>query len=69
MSDFNVKTNLANKKSKVELKLNLDKPEDLAISAKSLIQNLNYKNFNLKQLGDININSSYKKSSLAINLL
>ena len=68
MSDFNVKTNLANKKSKVELKLNLDKPEDLAISAKSLIQNLNYKNFNLKQLGDININSSYKKSSLAINL-
>ena len=68
LSDFNVKTNLANKKSKVELKLNLDKPEDLAISAKSLIQNLNYKNFNLKQLGDININSSYKKSSLAINL-
>ena len=68
LSDFNVKTNLANKKSKVELKLNLDKPEDLAISAKSLIQNLNYKKFNLKQLGDININSSYKKSSLAINL-
>ncbi|MDX9961846.1 MAG: translocation/assembly module TamB domain-containing protein, partial [Aliarcobacter sp.] len=68
LSDFNVKTNLANKKSKVELKLNLDKPEDLAISAKSLIQNLNYKNFNLKQLGDININSSYKKSFLAINL-
>ena len=68
LSDFNVKTNLANKKSKVELKLNLDKPEDLVISAKSLIQNLNYKNFNLKQLGDININSSYKKSSLAINL-
>lgn len=68
LSDFNVKTNLANKKSKVELKLNLDKPEDLAINAKSLIQNLNYKNFNLKQLGDININSSYKKSSLAINL-
>ena len=68
LSDFNVKTNLANKKSKVELKLNLDKPEDLAISAKSLIQNLNYKDFNLKQLGDININSSYKKSSLAINL-
>lgn len=68
LSDFNVKTNLANKKSKVELKLNLDKPEDLVISAKSLIQNLNYKNFNLKQLGDININSSYKKSSLAIDL-
>ena len=68
LSDFNVKTNLANKKSKVELKLNLDKPEDLAISAKSLVQNLNYKDFNLKQLGDININSSYKKSSLAINL-
>ena len=68
LSDFNVKTNLANKKSKVELKLNLDKPEDLVISAKSLIQNLNYKDFNLKALGDININSSYKKSSLKVDL-
>ena len=68
LSDFNVKTNLANKKSKLELKLNLDKPDDLAISAKSLIQNLNYKDFNLKQLGDININSSYKKSSLSIDV-
>lgn len=68
LSDFNVKTNVASKKSKVELKLNLDKPEDLVISAKSLVQNLNYKDFNLKYLGDININSFYKKSSLAIDL-
>lgn len=68
LSDFNVKTNLASKKSKVELKLNLDKPEDLIISAKSLVQNLNYKDFNLKPLGDININSFYNKGSIRVDL-
>lgn len=68
LTDFNVKTNVANKKSKVELKLNLDKIEDLSISAKSLIQNLNYQDFNLKPIGDININSFYTKGSLSLDL-
>lgn len=68
LSDFDLKTNLANKKTKIEVKLNLDKPEDLIINAKSLIQNLNYQDFNLKALGDININSSYKKNSLNLDL-
>lgn len=68
LADFNLKTNLANKKSKIDLKLNLDKIDDLTISAKSLIQNLNYENYNLKPIGDLSINSFYKKNSLSVDL-
>ena len=68
LADFNLKTNFANKKSKIDLKLNLDKIDDLTISAKSLIQNLNYENYNLKPIGDLSVNSLYKKSSLSVDL-
>ena len=68
LADFNLKTNLANKKSKIDLKLNLDKIDDLTISAKSFIQNLNYENYNLKPIGDLSVNILYKKNSLSVDL-
>ncbi|MFA7083763.1 MAG: translocation/assembly module TamB domain-containing protein [Arcobacteraceae bacterium] len=68
LADFNLISNLANKKSKVEVKLNLEKIDELSIRAKSLIQNLNYKDFNLNPVGDIDINSFYNKGSLNVDL-
>ena len=50
------------KKSNLDLKLNLDDFENLSLNSKSVIESLKYENFNLKELGNININSSYKKT-------
>ncbi|PRM94170.1 translocation/assembly module TamB domain-containing protein [Aliarcobacter cryaerophilus] len=68
VSTFDVFTNYANKKSKFDLKLNLDDLENLSLNSKSIIESLRYDNFNLKELGNININSSYKKNFLNIDL-
>ena len=45
----------------MDLKLNLDDFENLSLNSKSVIESLKYENFNLKEFGNININSSYKK--------
>ena len=62
VSNFDIFTNYANKKSNLDLKLNLDDFENLSLNSKSVIESLKYENFNLKELGNININSSYKKT-------
>ena len=67
-ADFSLLTNLGSKKSKIELKLNFDKIEDLSFSVKSIVQNLNYENYNLKSLENITIDSFYKRNSLSVNL-
>lgn len=68
VSNFDVFTNYANKKSNLDLKLNLDDFENLSLNSKSVIESLKYENFNLKELGNININSSYKKNFLNMDL-
>ncbi|MGJ0355267.1 translocation/assembly module TamB domain-containing protein [Aliarcobacter cryaerophilus] len=68
ISTFDIFTNYANKKSNLALKLNLDDVENLTLNSKSVIESLKYENFNLKELGNININSSYKKNFLNIDL-
>ena len=68
LSNFDIFTNYANKKSNLDLKLNLDDLENLSLNSKSVIESLKYENFNLKELGNININSSYKKNFLNIDL-
>ncbi|PRM90151.1 hypothetical protein CJ671_04040 [Aliarcobacter cryaerophilus] len=68
VSNFDIYTNYANKKSNLDLKLNLDDLENLSLNSKSIIESLRYDNFNLKELGNININSSYKKNFLNIDL-
>ncbi|WP_141046637.1 translocation/assembly module TamB domain-containing protein [Aliarcobacter cryaerophilus] len=68
VSNFDIFTNYANKKSNLDLKLNLDDFENLSLNSKSVIESLKYENFNLKELGNININSSYKKNFLNIDL-
>ena len=68
VSNFDIFTNYANKKSNLDLKLNLDDFENLSLNSKSVIESLKYDNFNLKELGNININSSYKKNFLNIDL-
>ena len=68
VSTFDIFTNYANKKSNLDLKLNLDDFENLSLNSKSVIESLKYENFNLKELGNININSSYKKNFLNIDL-
>lgn len=67
-ADFNLKSNLANKKSKIEVKINKQNIENLSIKAKSTLENLKYENLDLKSIGNITINSSYKKDNLDINL-
>ncbi|MGJ0353095.1 translocation/assembly module TamB [Aliarcobacter cryaerophilus] len=67
-STFDIFTNYANKKSNLDLKLNLDDFENLSLNSKSVIESLKYENFNLKELGTININSSYKKNFLNMDL-
>ena len=52
----------------MDLKLNLDDFENLSLNSKSVIESLKYENFNLKELGNININSSYKKNFLNMDL-
>ena len=68
VSNFDIFTNYANKKSNLDLKLNLDDFENLSLNSKSVIESLKYENFNLKELGNININSSYKKNFLNMDL-
>ncbi|MEM5558018.1 translocation/assembly module TamB domain-containing protein [Aliarcobacter cryaerophilus] len=68
VSNFDIFTNYANKKSNLDLKLNLDDLENLSLNSKSVIESLKYENFNLKELGNININSSYKKNFLNMDL-
>ena len=68
VSTFDIFTNYANKKSNLDLKLNLDDFEKLSLNSKSVIESLKYENFNLKELGNININSSYKKNFLNMDL-
>lgn len=68
VSTFDIFTNYANKKSNLDLKLNLDDFENLSLNSKSVIESLKYENFNLKELGNININSSYKKNFLNMDL-
>ena len=68
VSNFDIFTNYANKKSNLDLKLNLDDFEKLSLNSKSVIESLKYENFNLKELGNININSSYKKNFLNMDL-
>ena len=68
ISTFDIFTNYANKKSNFDLKLNLDDLENLSLNSKSIIESLKYDNFNLKELGNININSSYKKNFLNVDL-
>lgn len=68
LADFNLKSNLANQKSKIEIKLNSQNLENLSIKAKTTLENLKYENYNLKPIGNITVNSSYKKDSLEINL-
>ncbi|MGH2279202.1 translocation/assembly module TamB domain-containing protein [Aliarcobacter sp. ERUVET-7] len=68
VSNFDIFTNYANKKSNLDLKLNLDDFENLSLNSKSVIESLKYENFNLKELGNININSSYKKNFLNMHL-
>ncbi|MFY9084447.1 translocation/assembly module TamB domain-containing protein [Aliarcobacter cryaerophilus] len=68
VSNFDIYTNYANKKSNLDLKLNLDDFENLSLNSKSVIESLKYENFNLKELGNININSSYKKNFLNMDL-
>lgn len=68
VSSFDVFTNYANKKSKFDLKLNLDDLENLSLNSKSIIESLRYDNFNLKEFGNFNINSSYKKNFLNVDL-
>ncbi|WP_066359557.1 translocation/assembly module TamB domain-containing protein [Aliarcobacter cryaerophilus] len=68
ISTFDIFTNYANKKSNLDLKLNLDDFENLSLNSKSVIESLKYENFNLKELGNININSSYKKNFLNMDL-
>lgn len=68
ISTFDIFTNYANKKSNLDLKLNLDDLENLSLNSKSIIESLRYDNFNLKELGNININSSYKKNFLNVDL-
>ncbi|WNL34857.1 translocation/assembly module TamB domain-containing protein [Arcobacter cryaerophilus gv. pseudocryaerophilus] len=68
ISTFDIFTNYANKKSNLDLKLNLDDLENLSLNSKSVIESLKYENFNLKELGNININSSYKKNFLNMDL-
>ncbi|PRM91875.1 hypothetical protein CJ672_07835 [Arcobacter cryaerophilus gv. occultus] len=68
VSTFDIFTNYANKKSNLDLKLNLDDLENLSLNSKSIIESLRYDNFNLKELGNFNINSSYKKNFLNIDL-
>ncbi|WP_141055502.1 hypothetical protein, partial [Aliarcobacter cryaerophilus] len=55
VSNFDIFTNYANKKSNLDLKLNLDDFENLSLNSKSVIESLKYENFNLKELGNINI--------------
>lgn len=68
VSNFDIFTNYANKKSNLDLKLNLDDFEKLSLNSKSVIESLKYENFNLKELGNIHINSSYKKNFLNMDL-
>ncbi|WP_148623824.1 translocation/assembly module TamB domain-containing protein [Aliarcobacter cryaerophilus] len=68
VSNFDIFTNYANKKSNLDLKLNLDDFENLSLNSKSVIESLKYENFNLKELGNININSNYKKNFLNMDL-
>ena len=50
VSNFDIFTNYANKKSNLDLKLNLDDFENLSLNSKSVIESLKYENFNLKEL-------------------
>ena len=67
-ADFNLKTNLADKKSKIDLKLNLDRPEEFILSVKSVLENLRYENYNLKPLGSLNLQTRYKNGLLNLDL-
>ncbi|QKF58596.1 translocation/assembly module TamB domain-containing protein [Aliarcobacter lanthieri] len=69
LADSTIKTNLADQKSKIELKLNIDEIDKLNINSTTMIENIrNYEEFNLKNIGSIKILSSYKKGILDIDL-
>lgn len=68
LANFNLKSNIAEQKSKIELKVNSDKIQDFTVKAKTTIDNINYKDFNIKPIGSLNIDTSYKKNLLNVNL-
>ncbi|MDY3201054.1 MAG: translocation/assembly module TamB domain-containing protein [Arcobacter sp.] len=67
-ADLNLKSNILRQKSKIELKLNSSKIEDFLIKAKTVISEISYQNIKPNSIGNVNINTTYKKNSLDINL-
>ncbi|AXK49406.1 hypothetical protein CRU87_04905 [Aliarcobacter trophiarum LMG 25534] len=67
-SKLDVFTNYADKKSILDLKLNLDDLENLILNSKSIVENLKYKDLNIKELGNFSIDTSYKKNFLNMDL-
>ncbi|MBL3520557.1 translocation/assembly module TamB domain-containing protein [Arcobacter lanthieri] len=69
LADSTIRTNLADQKSKIELKLNIDEIDKLNINSTTMIENIrNYEEFNLKNIGNIKILSNYTKGILDIDL-
>lgn len=67
-ADFNSKTNLANQKSKIELKLNTQKTQDFTLKAKTILSELKHKDLKANSIGQINIDTLYKKNALDIKM-
>lgn len=67
-ADLNLKSNILKQKSKIELKLNSSKIEDFLIKAKTTLSEISYQNIKPNSIGNVNINTTYKKNSLDINL-
>lgn len=68
IADFNSKTNLANQKSKIELKVDTQKLENLTLKAKTILSELKHKDLKTNSIGQINVETLYKKDFLDINL-
>lgn len=67
-ANLNLKSNILRQKSKIELKLNSSKIEDFLIKTKTVISEISYQNIKPNSIGNVNINTTYKKNSLDINL-
>ncbi|MGE3300500.1 MAG: hypothetical protein AB7I39_08680, partial [Arcobacter sp.] len=68
LADLNLKSNILKQKSKIELKLNSSKLEEFLIKAKTTISEISYKNIKPNSIGNVNIDTTYSKKQLNLNL-